>query len=107
MDWLPADGAGGNVVLQHGTAISRNGSALGAESAGTNNVEECPTVADQILNSVLDSIDGSDLVKGDNIALRFSRLGNLAADTYGDNILVIRYGVKVQLEGIGQEKAHP
>ena len=106
IEWLPVDGNAGNVVLKVAYAISRNGSALGSAVVESTTVA-VPVVSDQITRTAFTAISGSSLQKGDNIAVAFSRDGADAADTYASSILAARYGVKIHVEGVGHERAHP
>ena len=66
-----------------------------------------PNSAQAVRRTTLTTIIGTDYLKGDLFTFKLYRDADHASDDYSDNILIMKFGVKIQVEGIGDEEAHP
>lgn len=105
-DWMPSDGNAGNVQLELGYSVSRNGTAMPAETVEAK-TEAAPAVINQVTRTTFTAVTGTAFKKDDNLLLKLKREGLHASDTYGGSIYLLAFGAKIQTEGTGHEKAHP
>lgn len=106
MEWMPDDGNAGNVVTEFGYATARVG-FVGVAETTSSKTTAAPEVAFQPVRVLFDAVSGTLLKKGDEVVVKFKREGVNVADTYGGGIIIVGWGVKIQIEGIGWEQAHP
>jgi hypothetical protein len=66
-----------------------------------------PNTAQAVKRTTFDTITGANYLKGDLFTFKLYRDGDHGSDDYSDNILILKFGVKVRVQGIGDEEAHP
>ncbi len=105
VEWARGAGASGDVVLALGYAAGSPGDTF------TETEEELAAITvsaeGELVRTTFTAISGAALNKGDACLFAFKRKGGAVGDTFSGDVMVYNCGVRVKLEGVGHEKAHP